>query len=480
MAKGVESQLLQIVRFDQTSANTTLNSSKSSDGGAFTKVLSEQSGASKPLNKGKPESADGGNGLPAQRTSTAAKPSEGTQADPTETPPAQQTSDASGEAASAQASVESTVAAGKPEDTVSNSADLSLGFEIGPDGVAQAVTAGAVGDGTVVDDSRGREVGPKIRAVDPKVAQAPVIGGAGLPTVPVADDVLLTDGEVAPAVAARSTAANISATVAASRNTITDKADRLETTGNTVPAEITVSGAERLNVSSSASAQVADDVLRTLNVTERTEFSKQMAEGLRASVPGLVSGVADELVTSARAVQPSTGELVSPALLSNLSGVSQPTAAATSSITTAPEYALLRSPQDPQFAGELGARVKVLLKEGVKEARLQLHPAELGRLQVTINTDGDQARVVFSADTLAAKEAIEQSIPRLREMLEQNGLQLAHADVDQGGFDQDSQRFGDGGSEGGADPAQEVHSDAAQAEVLLAQSLLDGRVDTYI
>ena len=37
--------------------------------------------------------------------------------------------------------------------------------------------------------------------------------------------------------------------------------------------------------------------------------------------------------------------------------------------------------------------------------------------------------MLFVADSAAARDAIEQSLPRLREMLAQSGLQLAHSDV---------------------------------------------------
>ena len=64
-----------------------------------------------------------------------------------------------------------------------------------------------------------------------------------------------------------------------------------------------------------------------------------------------------------------------------------------------------------------------------REATVQLHPAELGRLHVTISTEGDHARVLFVTETAHAREAIEQSLPRLRELLQQSGLDLAQGDV---------------------------------------------------
>lgn len=91
------------------------------------------------------------------------------------------------------------------------------------------------------------------------------------------------------------------------------------------------------------------------------------------------------------------------------------------------------APEDAEFPREMSSRVSLMLRDGSREARLQLHPAELGRVQVTINTDGDQARVVFVAESAAAREAIEQAMPRLREALAQQGMELAQADVGQQG-----------------------------------------------
>ena len=70
-----------------------------------------------------------------------------------------------------------------------------------------------------------------------------------------------------------------------------------------------------------------------------------------------------------------------------------------------------------------------MVKNGLPEASLQLTPPELGRLDIRITTEGDQARVQFAVQSMDARDAIEQAMPRLREMLEQSGLQLARSEV---------------------------------------------------
>ena len=150
-----------------------------------------------------------------------------------------------------------------------------------------------------------------------------------------------------------------------------------------------------------------------------------------------------------------------------------------SNFTSAPgvDLAMQRAPTDPEFADELGARIQVMLRDGLGKAQIQLHPVELGRLQVTISTDGDQARVAFLADAGATRDAIEQSLPRLREMLEQNGLQLAQSDVGQRGFQrQDSQ------PDGSADARDPELPGAAEADAQRQgdTGAADARIDTYI
>lgn len=86
-------------------------------------------------------------------------------------------------------------------------------------------------------------------------------------------------------------------------------------------------------------------------------------------------------------------------------------------------------PADPAWAPEVGGRVAMMVSGGQQEASLQLNPPELGRMEIRIVTESDQAKVQFHVHTAAARDALEQAMPRLRDMLEQGGLQLAHSEV---------------------------------------------------
>lgn len=89
----------------------------------------------------------------------------------------------------------------------------------------------------------------------------------------------------------------------------------------------------------------------------------------------------------------------------------------------------------------MAGRINLMISGGTSEASLQLTPPELGRLDIRISTDEDGAKILFTVQNAHAREAIENSLPRLREMLGQSGLQLAQSTVaDQSGS---QQRHGD-------------------------------------
>lgn len=80
-------------------------------------------------------------------------------------------------------------------------------------------------------------------------------------------------------------------------------------------------------------------------------------------------------------------------------------------------------------SNELATHLRVLKSSGGGEARLQLHPLELGRMTVSLITEGDETRVSFVVDNPQAKQAVEVSLPRLRDLMDEAGLSLTDADV---------------------------------------------------
>jgi flagellar hook-length control protein FliK len=81
------------------------------------------------------------------------------------------------------------------------------------------------------------------------------------------------------------------------------------------------------------------------------------------------------------------------------------------------------------FADEVGARVTGLAQSGITQAQLQLSPADLGPVQVHITLQAGQASVWFSANHADTRAALEQSLPRLRELFTGAGMPLTDSGV---------------------------------------------------
>ena len=109
------------------------------------------------------------------------------------------------------------------------------------------------------------------------------------------------------------------------------------------------------------------------------------------------------------------------------------------------------------FAHELGQQVVWLTGQDVKQARIRLHPEELGQLDVKINVSHDRVDVVFSAQHPAAVTAIQQSLSQLGQMLTQQGLSLGHAEVGQHDHGNNHGRGGASPNDAAVDDTDEVH-----------------------
>ena len=69
-------------------------------------------------------------------------------------------------------------------------------------------------------------------------------------------------------------------------------------------------------------------------------------------------------------------------------------------------------------------------------AQLHLNPPNLGPLEIRITLSSDQANAAFTSPHAAVREAIEAALPRLREMLADNGLSLGNVNVSSQSFQQ--------------------------------------------
>jgi len=78
---------------------------------------------------------------------------------------------------------------------------------------------------------------------------------------------------------------------------------------------------------------------------------------------------------------------------------------------------------------EVGQKVVWMVNRMESRAELSLTPPQLGRVEVTITVSGEQTSATFVAASPAAREALEQALPRLREILAEAGISLGQASV---------------------------------------------------
>ncbi|MEL7298505.1 MAG: flagellar hook-length control protein FliK, partial [Pseudomonadota bacterium] len=85
--------------------------------------------------------------------------------------------------------------------------------------------------------------------------------------------------------------------------------------------------------------------------------------------------------------------------------------------------------QSPNWSLDFSERVAWVVRARVPSAQISLNPEHLGPVELSVEVEDQQARIQFTAANSITRDAIEQSLPRLREALEQQGLSLQQADV---------------------------------------------------
>jgi flagellar hook-length control protein FliK len=133
----------------------------------------------------------------------------------------------------------------------------------------------------------------------------------------------------------------------------------------------------------------------------------------------------------------------------------------------------------PRFEQALGERLAWLVQEGRHDARIRLHPAELGSIDIRLNQDGDATRISLVSPHAAVRDALEQAVPRLRELLGHAGLDLSQVNVGSGDARSHSD-FGRAPAPAGLGP--DAGAFAAEPDLTIASVTLrlpQGLVDTF-
>ena len=101
------------------------------------------------------------------------------------------------------------------------------------------------------------------------------------------------------------------------------------------------------------------------------------------------------------------------------------------------------------FANAVKDKVMVMINQKIQQVEIQLDPPEMGNIHVKVNLQNEQAAVQFVVQNQQAKDALEQNMNKLREMLAQSGVDVGDANIEQRqASEQNEQGFSQTGNNG--------------------------------
>lgn len=149
--------------------------------------------------------------------------------------------------------------------------------------------------------------------------------------------------------------------------------------------------------------------------------------------------------------------------------------------TNAPQFTVPTPVTSKAWADDVGNRMVWMAGKELGRAELVLTPPHLGRVEITLNVSGDQTSASFVTATPAARDAIEQSLPRLREMMADAGLSLGQVNVSANNTkdpSQEQKNWG-GASRSSSDRASQDDGEVALVHSRPIWSAGRGAIDTF-
>jgi flagellar hook-length control protein FliK len=134
------------------------------------------------------------------------------------------------------------------------------------------------------------------------------------------------------------------------------------------------------------------------------------------------------------------------------------------------------------WSNEVGQRVMWMVNSDLQQAQLQLNPKHLGPMEVKITMTSDQQiNVSFLTHSSHVKEALDQALPRMREVFDQGGLNLNDVTVQQESRNQNREQHHTSGQSPSEDSrlVDNVPEDANMAQIFQSQTVSSNIVDFY-
>ncbi|HET8710088.1 MAG TPA: flagellar hook-length control protein FliK [Spongiibacteraceae bacterium] len=119
-----------------------------------------------------------------------------------------------------------------------------------------------------------------------------------------------------------------------------------------------------------------------------------------------------------------------PAVVASTADSSNVQQASRSYVNVAHDTAVVSTPVGSSgWSDAIADKVMWFSANKISSAEIHLNPPDLGPLQVRVSTQHDQASVAFTSQHAAVRDALDQALPRLREMMGSQGMHLLDVSV---------------------------------------------------
>ncbi len=102
-----------------------------------------------------------------------------------------------------------------------------------------------------------------------------------------------------------------------------------------------------------------------------------------------------------------------------------------------------------EWGGAVGQRISWMIGNKLQSAQLRITPAHLGPVDIKLSIENNIANVSFLSNHQVVREALEQAIPKLKEMLEEQKLDLGNVDISDKHQAGKGEEFADTGTQSG-------------------------------
>jgi flagellar hook-length control protein FliK len=153
----------------------------------------------------------------------------------------------------------------------------------------------------------------------------------------------------------------------------------------------------------------------------------------------------------------------------------------TINLQSLPQPVIMEAFGRPAWSQGMAKQILLMVNQNIGTAEIRLNPAHLGPIEILIDMREDQVNVSMSSRHASVREAMEQALPRLREMLQENGFNLADTDISKHSFaeksEQDAEKSHNNAS---GESGHESMSSEINESIIQKTMLASGIVDYYI